>query len=117
MTLQEFRGKINSRDFFLSAVILLVGFVSFGLGRLSKLHEAREGVFIAPPLPSSAALGQAEVINLGGQLVASKTGAKYHYPWCAGALAIAEKNKRWFATVAEARAAGYAPASNCKGLQ
>ena len=53
----------------------------------------------------------------GGQLVASKTGAKYHFPWCSGAQRISETNKVWFDSVEEARKAGYTPASNCKGLK
>src|SRR3990167_1716089 len=49
MTLQELKeeiklayGVLNSRDFFFSAVIVLVGFASFGLGRLSLLESKRE---------------------------------------------------------------------------
>lgn len=55
--------------------------------------------------------------NLSGQVVASKSGTKYHYPWCAGAKSISEKNKIWFNSVEEAKKAGYTPASNCKGLK
>lgn len=48
--------------------------------------------------------------------VASKTGTKYHLPWCSGAQRIKEENKVWFATKAAAEAAGYEPAANCKGI-
>ena len=125
MTLHEWKERINRRDFFFAAVILLVAFASFGLGRLSKLNAAREGVSITPPL-SSAALGHLPlvqegetegVVKRGGQVVASKSGTKYHFPWCEGASQIAEKNKVWFSSIGEARKAGYTPASNCKGLQ
>lgn len=53
----------------------------------------------------------------GEAVVASKNGTKYHYPWCAGAKQISEKNKIIFSSIEEARAKGYAPASNCKGLK
>lgn len=48
--------------------------------------------------------------------VASKTGTKYHLPTCAGAKQIKEENKVWFSTKEEAEAAGYTPATNCKGI-
>ena len=51
-----------------------------------------------------------------GNYVASKSGTKYHYPWCPGAQSIKEENKIWFFTKEEAEKAGYQPASNCKGL-
>lgn len=48
--------------------------------------------------------------------VASKTGTKYHLPWCSGAARIKEENKVWFTSKADAEAAGYEPALNCKGI-
>ncbi len=129
MTVLELKEKIkliyaflNSRDFFFSAVIVLVGFASFGLGRLSLLDSEREQVRVESTLIAGVGGAKTEEeekgsIALGGQVVASKTGAKYHFPWCAGASQIAEKNKIWFDSVEEAQKAGYAPASNCKGLK
>lgn len=52
-----------------------------------------------------------------GTVVASKNGTKYHYPWCAGAKQISEKNKITFESIEAARAKGYSPASNCQGLK
>ena len=51
-----------------------------------------------------------------GAYVASKNGTKYHLPWCGSAKQIKEENKVWFTTKEEAEAAGYTPASNCKGI-
>jgi cell division septation protein DedD len=59
------------------------------------------------PSPSAAS---------GGEYVASKTGTKYYLPWCGTAKRIKEENKVWFSSKAEAEAAGYEPAKNCKGL-
>jgi hypothetical protein len=56
-------------------------------------------------------------IEPGGKLVASKNGTKYYFPWCAAASKIAEGNKVWFNSEAEARAKGLQPAANCKGLK
>jgi hypothetical protein len=52
----------------------------------------------------------------GGQYVASKSGTKYYLPWCGTVARIKDENKVWFQTKAEAEAAGYGPAANCKGL-
>ncbi len=48
--------------------------------------------------------------------VGSKSGTKYHLMTCAGAKRIKDENKVFFATAADAEAAGYSPAANCPGL-
>jgi len=90
-------------------LVILVGLGSFGLGRMSVLE--------APKTPISISQAAAGAIPAGGQVVASKSGTKYHYPWCAGANGISEKNKIIFESNEKARAAGYLPAGNCKGLE
>lgn len=160
MNIPELKEKINtvmerlkSREFYTVVLILLVGLASFGLGRLSKLEEARVPIRIEqqsastvssfPPDPFqrgstesargrgfeedtagvSSANGQELAADnssapaQGGQIVASRNGNKYHFPWCSGAQKIAEANKIWFSSIEEAREAGYTPASNCKGLK
>ena len=117
-------------------LIILVGLASFGMGRLSALQEERPPVRI---FGDSAAMAVSRTtgtdgtttisgesgdeqnrlpaLDPGGKYVGSKNGRKYHFPWCPGAQRIAEENKVWFNSVEEARAAGYDPASNCKGLE
>ncbi len=56
-------------------------------------------------------------MSAGGQVVASKTGTKYYFPWCAGAKRIKPENQITFASADLARSAGYTPAANCKGLK
>ena len=51
-----------------------------------------------------------------GKYVASKSGSKYYLPDCSGVKRIKEENKVWFGSVEEAKAEGYEPAKNCKGL-
>ena len=53
----------------------------------------------------------------GGSVVASKNGSKYYFPWCAGVKMIKLENRVTFASSDLARAAGYTPAGNCKGLK
>ncbi|MFQ5541025.1 MAG: hypothetical protein ACE5F4_02165 [Candidatus Paceibacteria bacterium] len=134
--LQRIKGLAQAarRDIFIIAVIAMVALASFGLGRLSVFYGKRdefsivtpsqvedepglvkgvssgagekEGVISKPPLPAP-----------GGAYVASKSGTKYHFPWCSGAQRILNKNRIWFQTRADAEAAGFEPAANCKGLE
>ncbi len=130
---KELRDRLNTRETYTVLLILVVGFGSFGLGRLSKLQEGREPVRIeqltasvvvseSPLLRGASESGKARVVPpeplvAGGKIVASKGGTKYHFPWCSGAQRISEANKVWFNSVEDARKAGYTPASNCKGLK
>lgn len=98
------------------AIISLVAITSFSFGRISGLQDKREPVrVINSNTQAAAAVG---VGNIGGEsVVGSKNGTKYHYPWCAGAKQISSKNLITFESIEKARAAGYTPASNCKGLK
>lgn len=120
-------SKERLETLYIPAVIVLVAATAFGLGRLSKIEEMkpklviRNGLRVAEPAaPYSANTGGAQAaaaVNAGPRnFVASKSGTKYYLPACSGAKSIKEENKVWFATAAEAQAAGYAPAANCKGL-
>ena len=136
----EFFKKFATREIYIAAVIILIGGASFGLGRLSVLYEIRPEVTIesiedtgdtmlqvsaeSAISSQSAAAIQATAVEtsdgfetVGGEVVGSKNGTIYHFPWCSGAKRISEANKIWFLGPKEARAAGYEPAANCKGLQ
>ena len=79
-----------------------------------NINTTKETIINNVPMSASAMVAGE---SAKGMLVASKSGAKYHFPWCAGASQIAEKNKIWFDSYVEAQTAGYTPASNCKGLK
>lgn len=128
------------RDAILVGIAALVATGSFGLGvvagRETGEGEPRGKILIEKPetaesLPAaagavSAAVSEAKANNMakpapstaasGGEYVASKTGTKYYLPWCGSAKRIKDENKVWFSSKAEAEAAGYEPAKNCKGL-
>lgn len=126
MSIQEirdiFKGLYRDSDTYLAVIIILVAIIAFGLGRLSvEPNQANQGV--VPISESEAEALHATEPHISsttdaivGGYVASKTGTKYHLPWCAGAQKIKEENKIWFATKAEAETAGYTPAANCKGI-
>ncbi|MFM2357712.1 MAG: hypothetical protein RJA61_449 [Candidatus Parcubacteria bacterium] len=124
-------------NFFITFLIILVGTASFGLGRLSVSDIQKNTdikVFLPEGLEANVLQGfeQKDIQNSsekqgipenvyvpdqGGEVVASKSGSKYHFPWCTGAKQISEKNLISFPSVEEARSAGYTPAANCKGLK
>lgn len=118
--------RLQWRQIYLSLVIILVGTLSFGLGRLTS-PAGREPMEIRydPELVSSLGAGNtATVLNStsptpsasksSGEVVASSKGTKYHYSHCSGAKQISEKNKITFISSAAAEASGYTLAANCK---
>ncbi|PIP86819.1 hypothetical protein COV42_02680 [Candidatus Campbellbacteria bacterium CG11_big_fil_rev_8_21_14_0_20_44_21] len=126
MSVKDLVQKIKIKnELFTALIITLVAFVSFGLGRLSKLEEKRPAIKIinsASAVSSGGAVSQENngvgktLLPVGGNYVASKNGSKYHLPWCSGAERIKEENKIWFENKEEAEKAGYTPAGNCKGI-
>ncbi len=108
--------KLYEKDAILVLIIALVALISFGLGRLSKIRENKMPVTIENLSANAAKTGFQEETR-PQEFVASKNGAKYHYPWCPGAQQIKEENKIRFSSKEEAEKAGYTPASNCKGLE
>jgi len=116
-------------DVFLGLIIVLVAFGSFGLGRLSKIEGAKTPVRFenleyvsgseTKPQKSSQSTQGASVINAttaGTELVGSKNGTKYYYPWCSGVKNISPANLIHFSSKSEAETRGYTPSTTCKGL-
>jgi hypothetical protein len=101
---EGFKGLLG--PIFIVALAILLG---YGIERLVSVR----GVKTPVQLKNAPLQG---LYKGGGLLVASKTGSKYHLPWCSGAQSIKEVNKVWFSSKEEAERAGYAPATNCKGL-
>lgn len=98
---------------FFSLVLTAVAITAFGLGRLSERQTT-----LKPQNSHQAAVvvHESKYETADQSVVASKKGSKYHLPWCPGAQQMNAQNKITFASSAEAEAAGYTPAANCKGL-
>ena len=128
--------KEPGTSLYIGLIMVLIAIAAFGLGRLSALKSPNSGLKVLYPegmtetrmgasAASGAVLASSEKTSSGGtvqgagqgEVVASKSGSKNHYTWCAGAKSIKKENKVYFASIEEARAAGYEPASNCKGLE
>ena len=126
----KFKSLLADDAVYYSLVLALVAGVSFGLGRLSVLENKQipEKISEMAEKPAVAAVieGQSEsdsskttVLETKTETVlyvGSKNSNKYHLPWCSGAQRIAEANKVYFASKAQAQAAGYSPAANCQGI-
>jgi len=132
MSIKEFIEKSKgfphrNKDVFIAILFILLAFGSFGLGRLSMIEELKTPVRIDGIAASVVNINKGQNIQPaketlppppqgGGLYVGSKNGSKYQFPWCSGAKRIKEGNKVIFNTKEGARAAGYTPAGNCKGL-
>ncbi len=117
---------------FLAILLVFVAIASFALGRVSVAHLANsasssngyEAESKIKYIQTPSVAGEVETISdtdttvttTDNFYVASKNGTKYHLPTCPGAKQIVEANKIFFADKDLAAAAGYAPASNCKGI-
>lgn len=108
-------------DLFLGLIIILIAFGSFGLGRLSKIEGSKAPIRIenAQADTGSVATGASlapGISETSGQLVGSKNGTKYYYPWCTGVQKISPANLIHFASKADAEIRGYTASATCKGL-
>ena len=61
----------------------------------------------ADSLRSGNNVGVEAAVGAKGIFVASKNGAKYHWPWCSFAKKIKPENQVWFKSETEAQKAGY----------
>ncbi len=121
MNWQSIREKVikikqytdNNNEVIFTLIFIISVFTAFGLGRLSIAEELHETI-VMRSAPISTKI---EPLNIGGGVVASRNGTKYHAPWCSGASRINEENKIWFENEVAAKVAGYTPAKNCKGLK
>jgi hypothetical protein len=118
---EKFKLLVTNDSFFLTVLLILVGIVSFGLGRQSMVenghvHNAdmQSGVvFTDVKTTPDEPVVLSEIVKV----VASRSGTKFHLPDCPGASQIKEENKIYFDSIELAKAAGYTPATNCPGLK
>ena len=119
MSIREITEKIKSQagerelDLFIICLVVLLGFFGYGLVRLGQIKQGSQPVQVLMSENNDDRYSKALTL---GKYVASRSGTKYHLPWCSGAKRIKEKNKIWFETEEAARAAGLTPAANCPGI-
>lgn len=137
MSINDLGEKVKPklRPFYTLALVLVISSIFFALGRLSALNERKTPIKIlnqngqnsatainaldgqkGPDFSKNEALGTT-VESTSGAVIGSKSGKKYYYPWCGTVKRINPENQVPFKSIAEARAAGYTPGGNCKGLK
>ncbi len=117
-------NHLNFKEIFIIAVIVLVGLLGFGLGRLSVVEEKPEPVTIEYSDHPTVVANVSKISPQEGSstpsstasFVASRNGTRYYLSTCSAAMRIKANNRISFATAAEAERAGYKPAANCPGL-
>ncbi len=123
---QKLKSFIQNDQYFYGFLVILVGIVSFLLGQKSTplgANKPQEVVTFAETSQkvsidkTKVTLEDNTKTSVSEGVIASKNGTKYHLESCPGASQIKEENRIIFASVAEAKAAGYTPAANCPGLQ
>ncbi|MBA3733277.1 hypothetical protein H0W91_02780 [Patescibacteria group bacterium] len=129
MSIKDLGEKI--KPFYILLLILVIASIFFGLGRLSVVLERKSPIKISYPnslgtatveqaIESTSASDNTELSTLrpqSGGVIGSKSGKKYYYPWCGTVKRIKPQNQVKFESVEAAKAAGYKPAGNCKGLK
>lgn len=94
---------------FFILILIFSSSVSFFLGKISILYDFEKDI-----KQESVVLHKKESQKV--EFVASKKGSVYHFPWCAGAINLSDKNKIFFDSREDAKDSGYRPAKNCEGL-
>ena len=137
MSINDLIEKVKSKikPFYTLILIVIISSIFFALGRLSALEERKTPIKITYPnsdetgavINASADGGLLQDTNTnglstqttqaGGQVVGSKSGKKYYYPWCGTVKMIKPENQVKFASIEEAKAAGFVAGGNCKGLK
>jgi hypothetical protein len=122
------------KPFYTFLLIVVISSIFFGLGRLSAVKQGSSSIRILSPNTEQAGLvlstfststdksvQDKEVfvtpVSQSGEVIGSKTGKKYYFPWCGTAKRIKPENQIHFTTVEEAKNAGYTAGGNCKGLK
>jgi hypothetical protein len=137
MSIKDIVEKIKPhiRQLYKLILIVVIASIFFALGRISALEERKTPIKIIYPntnqtgsvidsVSSNSNLGESATnavstsnVSDGGQVIGSKSGKKYYFPWCGTVKMIKPENQVKFASIAEAKKAGFVPGGNCKGLK
>lgn len=122
------------KPFYTLFLVVIVASVFFAFGRFSATQEDKtpieiqygnEALLLATYVSTTTkATSTAKVVQApepalrtDGPVIGSKSGKKYYFPWCGTVKRILPQNQVHFASIEEARSAGFLPGGNCKGLK
>ncbi len=128
MSINDLLEKI--KPFYTILLLVVIASIFFALGRLSAIEQGNNSIKILYPNLSQAGSvvsavseedsqvrttlsGQSE----SGEVVGSKSGKKYYFPWCGTVKRIKPENLIHFSSIDEAKKSGFTPGGNCKGLK
>ncbi len=127
MNIQELANKIkplsqkgthspgfSHQKLYTALIVILVGTLGFGLGRLSIQTEIKGPVSIIDSGNSRGSAKDNQKLVAEPVLIGAKDEKTFYFNWCSEAQAIPENNRRYFATVFQATQARYQPAEDCK---
>lgn len=127
------------KPYYTVLLLVVIGSIFFALGRLSTLE--RDNTKISINYPNTAQTGllaasgaasttpvstnsetktsivSVQALPQSTEVIGSKSGKKYYFPWCGTVKRIKPENQVHFASIDEAKAAGFTAGGNCKGLQ
>lgn len=123
---KDFIKSKQGRDIWVVLVVLLVGLLAFGLGRLSARTHGID-IQYSNSLGASAASGAEKArvflannptldrtaLTVEKAYFASSRGKKYYSVGCSAGNSIKPANRVYFKTAAEAESAGYTASSSC----
>ena len=131
MSINEILEKV--KPYYTLILILVVASIFFAIGRLSYIEEHRQPIKIEYNTVIATSTGdilgtsttvqkvttkssvQTSIPN-DGPVIGSRSGKKYYYPWCGTVKRIKPENQIHFTSITVAKAAGFTPGGNCKGL-
>ena len=142
MSIKDLLEKI--KPFYMLFLGIVLAIIFFALGRLSAIEERHRPIKIeygnqpSSQLQTSSAIQTFSLsttsprqarqdltqtvqavkpVSTSGQVIGSKSGKKYYFPWCSTVKRIKPENQVHFASADLARAAGFVAGGNCKGLK
>ena len=115
------------KPFYWLIVALLLASIFFAIGRLSALEGKKETIKVIYENPSAVILSNTtgttsdnvvleSEVKTDGPVIGSKSGKKYYFPWCGTVKRIKPENQVHFSSIEQAKASGFTPGGNCKGI-
>jgi hypothetical protein len=119
--IKSFVESEGGKDILIVIIVILVGLVSFELGRLSKengssgikILSAQAGSQIATDVELPVSVRSTSVAD-NKTFFASSKGSKYYSLGCSAGKTIKQENRVYFTTGEEAQAAGYTLSTSCR---
>ncbi|KND47888.1 MAG: hypothetical protein AB201_03175 [Parcubacteria bacterium C7867-006] len=128
MSINDLLEKI--KPFYTILLIVVIASIFFALGRLSAIKQDSKPIKIVYPNTDqaglvvsavsdqeSAVLNTSSDISQSGEVIGSRSGKKYYFPWCGTVKKIKPENQVHFSSINEAQKAGFTAGGNCKGLK